>query len=67
MPKPCSGGRTQAVPPAQVRPNSNEIARRALELYERRCSIDGWDLDDGFDTGAEPIQERTRRGPDSLV
>jgi hypothetical protein len=61
MRRPCSGARTPAVPPAQVRPNANEIAHRALELYERRSSIDGWDLDDWFDAEGEPIQERTPR------
>lgn len=64
MPRPCTGVRTPAAPQPQVRPIATEIAHRALELYERRCSIDGWDLDDGFDSEGEPIQERMRRRPD---
>ena len=62
MPIPCVGViRTPVAAAAQVRATPDEVARRALELYERRCAIDGWDLDDGFDTGGEPVQERKRR------
>lgn len=58
MPTPCNGVRTPAVDTARVRPTADEVARRALELYERRGSIDGWDLDDWFDGQGEPVQDR---------
>lgn len=58
MRRPCAGVRLPAKIAPPVRPTADEIARRAFELYERRCTIDGWDLDDAADADGELIQER---------
>lgn len=58
MPKRCVSGRAPAPKPNGSRATADEIAGRAFELYERRCSIDGWDLDDAFETEAGPVEDR---------
>ena len=59
MPRRCAGAPTPAIFDVAVR-SSAEIASRAFELYERRCSLDGWDLDDWPDADGEMLQDRTR-------
>jgi hypothetical protein len=58
MPKRCARVPTPADFQVRVRGTADEVARRAFELYERRCAIDGWDLDDWVDTDGELVQER---------
>ena len=58
MPRRCITGRGPRPNPNRIRPTADEIAARAFELYERRCSIDGWDLDDPYDAEPGPVEER---------
>jgi hypothetical protein len=59
MPGSRAGGcNSTVVPHAQGRSRADHLANRAFELYERRSSMDGWDLDDDSEPDPGPVQER---------
>ena len=61
MAKGCISGRAQPPYPSRINSTPDESAGRAFELYDRRCSIDGWDLDDGVETESALVEERIGR------
>ena len=61
MARRCTGVPGRLTTELRMRPRADELARRAYELYERRCAIDGWDLDDWTDADGEQIQGRQPR------
>ena len=58
MPRRCAGVPTPANFEVRRGQAADSIARRALELYERRSAIDGWDLDEWTESDGEQIQGR---------
>ena len=44
---------------AALQPSPEQIAARAFELYERRGSCDGADLDDWLEAERQLVRERT--------